>query len=160
MENNQSTVSTNNLKNMNSRNNKMKMMRIISAVASVVIFSVIFFLLGNGKSIDGQIRDAANEINKSTPLQIDSITTLTTATAQTGKKLVYNYELDLSSYEAFDSEQIESLKNSLELQVKEQIRTNPEIKTLRDKDVTFGYSYSDHNGTFLFQFDVTPNDYK
>lgn len=40
------------------------------------------------------------------------------------------------------------------------VKTNPQMKMLRDNNLTLNYFYKDKNGVYLFQIPVTPDQYK
>jgi len=140
---------------------KPKLLRVI---AGSIIGCLIGFALAYGvkqaffkTSIDQELMTFTSEFNKSTPLMIDSDTRLDNTMALPGKILQYNYTLVNTDKSAADAD---GLKQYLNDRLVNFVKTSPQMKFARDKNVTFNYAYSDRNGEFLFLITITPQDYK
>lgn len=55
---------------------------------------------------------------------------------------------------------VETAKANLEPYTKQWVKTQPDMKQLRELDVIFSYYYSAPDGVHLFDFEVTPQDYQ
>ena len=101
--------------------------------------------------------ETASEINKSCPIMIDSETRFDNAIVLPSKVFQYNYTLINMEIETVD---IDMLKNYLEPNIINFVRTNPDMKPQRDNKVTVNYYYQDKNRNYLFTISVTPEQYK
>ena len=88
---------------------------------------------------------------------IDSETRLDNTIAGTGKSIIYNYTL-INYYQ--DDIDLNSLESILEQQILNNIKTNPDMKYLRDNDVLFVYNYNDKSSYRITTIKISPNDYK
>jgi hypothetical protein len=52
------------------------------------------------------------------------------------------------------------LKEYLEPNITNFVRTNPDMKFQRDNKVTINYYYKDKDGNYLFTISVTPGQYE
>lgn len=147
------------------QNRSSKAKTIIAAVVGGLLgIGAVWFLL-NGPSINlsGDADSKAYEnlcaiadaMNRQAPTQIDAMTVLKNTTAIPPRKLCYNYVVQLPEGSDF-----ESMKKQLIPSVKNQVRTHPQMRELRDAKTTFVYSYEAPDGVQLFQFEVTPSDYE
>jgi len=133
-----------------------------------VIAFVIFYAIGQmgGEKIarffkkpayNRAMMETASEINKSCPIMIDNATRLDNAVALPGNIFQYNYTLvNLIK----DSVNIIELKNYLEPTIINFVKSNPEMKSLREKKTTINYYYKDKTGLFLFTVSVKPIQYQ
>jgi hypothetical protein len=108
-------------------------------------------------SIDKQIAALANEYNKICPMMVDVETQLDNILPLPKKTIQYNYRLiNLTVEEVI----LDTLKKYLEPAIIANIKTQPDMKSLRDNNVTLIYNYRDKNGAFIWKLDVTSNMYK
>src|SRR5690606_29232544 len=106
-------------------------------------------------TIDSQLMKIANEINKNCPFMVDSETRADNV-GTVAKTIYYNFTLiNYSDYE-IDKVLFES---NIKPTVLNGVKTNPEMKYLRDKRVTFVYNYRDKNGKHIISFKFTPQEY-
>lgn len=128
----------------------------------------LFYVIGNfaGEAIVGVIKkpniekalqETAQEINKNCPMIIDSETQLDNAIALPGNIIQYNYTLINVVKETIN---IEEIRHFLEPTIINYVKTQPEMKVMRDNKTTFNYSYRDKNGVFLMLIKVSPNLYE
>jgi hypothetical protein len=138
------------------RNNK----NYIGIVVGVAFFAIAYFgtqkLFFNSGSIDKEMMNVANEINKSCPMMIDSETRLDNTVAMPDKVFQYNYTLV-----NLDKSQVDtvSAKKYLETNIVNQVKTNPQMKYQRDHQWILNYLYKDKNGIYLLMINVTPDKY-
>ncbi|MDL2311959.1 hypothetical protein LJC68_03665 [Bacteroidales bacterium OttesenSCG-928-B11] len=126
---------------------------IIIGIAGCFLVQQLIF----NPSLDKVMMKSASEINKSCPIMIDSETRLDNTIALPSKVFQYNHTLINMEKEEID---IDGLKDHLEANIINFVRTNPELKFQRDKNVTINYYYQDKYSNYLFTISVTPEQYK
>jgi len=141
--------------------------RIVTIIA-VIIFSSIGATYGKkaaeyvknffgSKTLDAELMKIANEMNKNCPFMVDQATRLDSTLASENKTISYFYTLVSMTAEQVNSDQ---LIEYLSPRIISNIQTNPDMKYLRDKSVSFVYHYRDSEGKSLFIIEVLPEDYK
>jgi hypothetical protein len=108
-------------------------------------------------SFDKAMMEYASEINKHCPIMIDNVTRLENAIALPDNIFQYNYTI-INSVK--DSINVEGLKNYLEPSIVNFVKTNPDMKIVRDNKTTISYYYKDKNGVYLFTISVKPEQYE
>ena len=108
-------------------------------------------------SIDSQLMSWSSEINKNCPFMVDSETRLDNTLGGVGKSITYNYTLVNLTKDEIDIAYAESI---LKPQILNNIKTNPDMKLLRDNDVSFIYNYSDKSSVRITTIKFAPSDYK
>lgn len=108
-------------------------------------------------AFDKALMKTANEINKSCPIMVDNATRLDNAVALPDNVFQYNYTLISTN---IDSVNVDDVKNYLEPTITNFVKTSPDMKEMRDNNVTVNYSYKDKAGVFLFTISVKPEQYK
>lgn len=108
-------------------------------------------------SIDKTMMAIAGELNKSCPIMVDNATRLDNSIALPDKVFQYNYTL-VSLVK--DSVNTDEIKKILEPRIINQVKTDPQMKFVRDHKVTVNYSYRDRTGVNLFTISVSPEQYK
>lgn len=136
---------------------KINIKAIIGIVVGVGSFTLAQQLFFKAPSFDKIMMSAANEINKSCPLMVDQETRLDNTIALPDNRFQYNYTLVNFEKQSLN---IEELKEKLKPTIINIVKTNPQMKIMREKAVTVVYSYKDKNGVFLFEIVVTPDQYK
>ena len=111
----------------------------------------------NKDGIDSTVIQIIEEANKSLPMMIDEETKLEQIAALPGNKVQFSHVLINASNEGVDAEDFASAMGPA---IFNNAQTNPGLETLRKKNVTFIYHYSDRNGEELAVFEITPEDYK
>lgn len=98
----------------------------------------------------------SNEINKRTPLIVDSMTRLDNVQALTGNKLQYNYTITDA-----DKDQIDTsiLKSNTKPNMTNLIKTNPKANYFRENKVDILVNYVDQKGVFVCNLVVPSTDY-
>ncbi|NVN95777.1 MAG: hypothetical protein HXX18_10895 [Bacteroidetes bacterium] len=136
---------------------------IIIAVVLIAFISIVSF---GGHRIIGLIKKplyekvlmkTAEEINKTCPVMIDNITRLDNAIAMPDNVFQYNYTI-ISMLK--DEININEVKSYLEPGIVNFVKTNPQMKTIRDYKTTVNYYYKDKSGVYLFTICVTPEQYE
>ena len=137
---------------------KVDYKKLTGIIVGAITFLVTFFLVQQllSPNLDKIMMKTASEINKSCPIMIDSETRLDNTITLPSKIFQYNYTLVNMEKETVD---IVSLKNYLEPNITNFVRTNPDMKIQRDNKCTINYYYKDKYGDYLFTISVTPDQY-
>jgi hypothetical protein len=101
------------------------------------------------------LRTTSNEVNKSCPIQVDSIINLENTVAIPNSTFRYNYTLKYDTVK-YD---IREFEKSLRVTTLNTVKTSPDAKMFRDIYTTFEYNYNDTLGHFLFRITIKPLDY-
>lgn len=131
---------------------------IIAAVAGTIGKQVATSLFKSEEStytIDSQLQKISNEINKKCPMMVDSETRLDN-TGVVGKSILYNYTFINYFTDELD---VQFIETNLRETIRNQIKSNPDMKYLRDNRVTFVYNYKDKIGNHITSLKFTPEDY-
>ena len=143
-------------KNIGKGDNKKK---ILNSVVGVIGFFIMFYSAQHffsNSSIDKDMMTIASELNKSCPVAVDSETRLDNTVALPDKTFQYNYTLvnvDKSQADTI------SMKNFLEPNILNQVKTNPQMQYQRDHKWILNYLYKDKKGIYLLMVKVTPDKY-
>lgn len=130
-----------------------------SILAFVISFIVMFFIAESifKPSIDKQLVEVTNELNKYCPMNVDEYTILKNVVALPNKAIQYNYSLiDIEKAEV----KMDTVKKYVFPAVLENAKSNPQMKFFRDNNVTLKYNYTDKNGKFVTEYIVTSEMYK
>ena len=156
---------------------KTNIKRILLGVLGVIVFLAVRVLkkdykeyknkenqeqtLEDGKVSDEKfsnfLQEVSTEINKKCPMVVDKDTRLDNTVVLSNKTIQYNYTLVNLEKENTD---VELLKEQFTPLLLKDVKTNPGLKTFRDRDVTLSYYYKDKNGDFILNFKATPELYK
>ncbi len=128
-------------------------------IGFIVGFIVMFFLTQRlfNPSIDNQMIEFSNEINRNCPINVDAYTILKNAIVLPNKTFQYNYMLVGVSKEEVN---LEILKELVFPPILQNAKTNPDMKIIRDNQVTLKYYYTDENGAFVTEYVVEPEMYE
>jgi hypothetical protein len=96
-------------------------------------------------------------LNKQCPIMVDDVTRLDSSSTGLNNKFIYYYTL--LNKEKIDTD-IEEMKQFLTYQIIHLVKTNEQLKTMRDNEVNFCYNYQDKNFKNLFEITITKDDYK
>lgn len=127
---------------------------------SAVCLAMVFTSCSKEKTIDDDLKEVAENINKTTPQNLADGVRLDSVSAQPGKIFRYNYTLLDDVKESVTPEQIEMFKTSAKEGALHVVKASPDIKQFRDNDVTMVYTYYDKNGKLTADFKITPAEYK
>ncbi|MFN3968940.1 hypothetical protein [Flavobacterium sp.] len=106
--------------------------------------------------VDAELAQIAENMNRGCPFQVDEITVLVNVKALPNKTLQYKYKLnDITKAEI----NLDTIKKYVFPNLLKNIKENPEGKSLRYKQVTIKYNYSDKNGEHVTEYVVTPDMY-
>lgn len=135
--------------------------KILPIIVGIIAFGITFFaiqkLLKNPQTFDKAMMEAASEINNSCPIMVDNDTRLDNTVAMSNNVFQYNYTLvNLEKSEI----NLEELRNFIEPNVVNNLKTNPDMKAFKENKVTMVYNYKDKNGEFILKINVTPEKYE
>jgi len=125
----------------------------------VLGFIVMFFISQSlfKPSIDKQLLESVEELNKNCPITVDQFTVLKNAAALPNKTIQYNYSLvGITKAEV----NLDTVKKYVFPGVLANVKSNPQLKLFRENKVTFNYYYSDKNGIFVTKYVVKPDMYE
>jgi len=108
-------------------------------------------------SFNKALMEIASEMNKSCPIMIDNATRLDNLIVLPDNVFQYNYTLVNMTK---DSVKIDDLRNYLEPTIINFVKTNPDMKKMRDFKITVNYYYKDKTGVYLFTISVKPEQYE
>ncbi len=108
--------------------------------------AVLVALSGCGNSVERQVQQMADEMNKSLPKQIDPVTRLDRVEAGPGKQYSYIYTLSMNL--------TDQQKQAIQSTTTAKALTTPEMQSIFAAGVTIWYKYYDAKGTKLLEFPV------
>lgn len=126
---------------------------VISAMFSYYFVQKIFFK----KDVASEIKIAAIELNKQTPILIDEFSRLDSASTKGNTNFMYHYSLIGIEKEEVN---IDTINKYIRPGIIENVKNSPELKFYRDHNITMDYKYYDENGAFVMEISVTPELYK
>ena len=131
---------------------------VVFAVAYVMGYFAVEGIVGaiRNPSISKELVAMSNELNKNCPFMVDNLTRLDNAVILPNNVIQYNYTIVTVK----DSLDVASMKQQMEPNIVNTVRTHPEMQRLRELETTMNYYYKDINGVFLFSISVTPENYK
>lgn len=106
-------------------------------------------------SIDEQLKRAADSVNKSSHLWIDSLTEFVNVDVLANKTFQYNFALRIDT----NKYNMKVLKELNEKNLYNTFISSPSFKIFKDNDVTIIYRYTDIENNFLYQIIFTPDKY-
>lgn len=134
--------------------------KVFSLIAGIIAFILAYGgaqYLFSSPSIDKSMMQMANEVNKSCPMMIDNDTRLDNAMVMPDNGFQYNYTLvNMVTSEA----DIEDFKQLMLPRIINVVKTEPEMKSIRENKITMAYNYKDQNGIFLCKLVISPADYE
>lgn len=140
----------------------------LNYLIAFVVFAIILGIFGvwkgddlmggiKNKAINKVLMAAAGEINQSCPIMLDAETRLDNVVAKPGNTLQYNYTLVNQVMGMVD---IQALKDYLEPRMVNNVKTNPDMKFLKELGTVFNYYYMDKDGKYLFSLKISPDMYQ
>jgi len=121
-----------------------------------IALTTILFSCKSKESKYEFLRVVSKDINKTCPIQVDSILRLENTVAHPIATFRYNYTLKFNTT-AYD---IHEFEKSIRKTTLNTFKTSPDAKMFRDMYATVEYNYSDTLGNYLFRIAIEPKDYK
>lgn len=154
--------------NIKPKSNKKAIIVSVVSIAALALGFVIFytiaqigsdklFALFNKQVYDKVMIEMASEISKHCPIMVDNITRLDNAIAMPNNVFQYNYTIVAT---VKDSIKIDEAKSIMEPRIINNVKTEPNMKYMRDHKTTINYNYKDKAGVFLFTISVKPEQYQ
>ena len=146
----------------NERNEQPKKKLKGKALVGFILGFLLFFGLSQyfffaPADIDAELAKVASEINKNCPMVVDQEIRLDNTAAFPNRTLQYNYTI--LNYEKAELD-IKVVERTLFSGILENIKTNPDMKAMKENEITFNYYYKDKKGAFVTKYVVTPEMYK
>lgn len=145
----------NSMKDQSSKKAKLTqaIVAMIAAVISYFTVQNVFFK----NDVESELKKAAVEVNKQTPLQIDQYTRLDSASSRGKEHFIYYYTL----VNTLKSEvNLDTVNKYVRTGLIDNVKNNPELKPYRENNITMNYRYYDKEGEFALEIAVTPDLYK
>lgn len=129
-----------------------------------VVGAVVFVLTSYGvqqlffkKDMEKELKKVVLEVNKNVPMAVDEYTQLDSASSIGKANLTYYFSLfDLDKSEV----NLDTVNKYLRPSIIENVKNNPDVKILRDNNITLDYLYYDKNGVFVLEISVGPDLYR
>ncbi|WP_445732129.1 hypothetical protein [Mariniflexile sp.] len=131
--------------------------KLVGIIAFVLSFLAVQYFFFKKPSLDKVMVETASEINKSCPVMVDQNTRLDNTMAMPNNVFVYNYTLINLEKQDID---IDEMKNFIEPNVVNNMKTNPDMTLYRENRITMIYNYKDKNGEFVLKINVSPEKYE
>ena len=143
---------------------KSKRGKVLTIIVSIILLALAV-LIGKSiitnvfntsdENIQAQLLKMTNEINQRCPLMMDSETRLDKT--GTYRNSIYYY-CTLINYSIGEVD-VKYLIYKVKPTLLNRIKTNLDMKFMRDNKVTFIYNYRDKSGIHIVSFKFTPQDY-
>ncbi|WP_171609917.1 hypothetical protein [Limnovirga soli] len=130
------------------------------ATYGLTIVSVVCFIslpaIFNKPKLDDTYKLLVDEINKSCPKTVDSVTRLENSVVLPANKIQFNY-----SFINADKVNVDTTlsKDNMKPSLINYVKTSSTCKIYRDNNTTLFFNYQDRNGDYLFRIIVTPELY-
>ena len=132
-------------------------MRILIGI--IILFAITqtlkFFLKEPTLNINDELVKTANEINKHTPIVMDSLTTFDNVNALKGNTLEYNYTIKTEKSNLDTAAVMKIAKEGL----LELLKNNPKTIYFKQNNIEIQANYTDKNGVHICTAIVLPNEY-
>lgn len=135
---------------------KVKRKQAFKIIIGIVAFSIIIVFYGCQqifeKDLESKLTNFVTDLNKRTPIQIDTYSKLDSASLIEGKaNLIFYYTLmEKDEFEV----NYDSLNKYIRSIIIKDIKS-PELKIFRENEITIDYEYYDKNGDFITELLVT-----
>lgn len=143
-----------------------KMVKTLLATVVAVFVAVSFSYCGKkapaaddaskNSVIQEKLVFAAEEINKHCPITVDADTRLDNVGAMPNNTLQYNYTIVSKTREEVDTLEFKKIMEPI---LVNNMKTNPQMKRLRENKVNLNYQYKDKNGNYLCSVSVDFSQY-
>lgn len=137
-------------------NKEISIKAMIGVGVTIIALALMQYFFSQSPSVDEMMVKTASEFNKSCPMMVDQITRMDNAVALPGRIFQYNFTMINMDVASIDKEE---LKKNLEPVIINTVKTSPELKLFRDKEITIVYYYRDINGNYMFKISVGPKQY-
>lgn len=141
---------------------KLNIRAIIALVIALAVAILVQYYASKPKTptLDKQLVEVANEVNKSCPITVDAETQLDNVIVLPNRTFQYNYTLVNLDKNSIDTELLEEFEEYLQSDILNTLKTNPDVEFFRENDVTISYNYKDRNNVHILKLVFTPEQYK
>ncbi|MES2837368.1 MAG: hypothetical protein V4667_07590 [Bacteroidota bacterium] len=140
-----------------SNKSKISIKLIIGFIILAAVFTSIWYAYFSSPSLYDSMIEAANTLNKNCPVMIDTETRLDNTFAFEPNEFQYNYTLVNRIKDSIDLKYFNEKMRPL---LVNHVKSEPDMKFIRDSRVIVIYHYKDKNGVFLTKIKITPNQYQ
>lgn len=146
---------------VNENNKKPNKANLIGIIIGMIVFALSYWgvqkLFHSAPTFDKKLMALSSELNKTCPIMVDAQTQLDNTVALPNTTFQYNYTLLETEASSIDTT---NFKTFMEPNILEQVKTNPQMKDLREIKVTLNYLYRDKNKRYIALITITPNMYE
>jgi len=131
----------------------------VSIIAGLIAFAIAFFgvqYFFSNSDFEAQMKEAALELNKQLPMNIDDVTRLDSATVVSKSRFAYHYTLNNVAKSEVN---LDTVAKYIKPGIIENIKTSPEMAPYRKNKITMDYVYYDKDGSLVTTISVTPDLY-
>ncbi len=123
----------------------------------LITISILLLQCSSDKRLHQELVKMADNLNKSTPAQLDDYTTFLGANVTEDNVFQYRYQI----INTFDPQSLmQAVEEQTRANIKEAFRINPDLKIFTTNNVEIDYIYTDSVGKLLRTIHITPKDYK
>ncbi|KQC29841.1 hypothetical protein [Flagellimonas eckloniae] len=141
------------------KDKKSKKGKTIGIIVGMIAFALSYYGVQQlfKKDLESELENAALELNKQTPIQVDQFSRLDSASTKGKTNFIYHYTLfDLEKSEV----NLDTVSKYIKPSLIENIKNSPELKFYRDNNIIMDYKYYDKKGALVTKISVTPELYK
>lgn len=125
-------------------------------VVAAIACGLLVVSCGSKPTAESTLRLTIEQVNRLTPIEVDEITVLDSATYALPATLRYHYTLGIDSLSAAEREDMVAyMRASLPVQ----LRAEKGAAALNELGVHFVYLYGNPRGEPLFEVEITPEEY-
>lgn len=141
---------------MTCRSNAMKMTKIATRIAWVVSAVMCLVACGSQPSTESVLSVTVEQVNALTPIEVDEITRLDSASYSLPATLHYHYTLALDSLSAAERADMEAYMRST---LPTRLREEQGSEALSRLGVELQYRYNNPSGEALLELTIAPDEY-
>ncbi|MDB4534690.1 hypothetical protein N9242_07450 [Vicingaceae bacterium] len=140
------------------KEDKSKKGKTIGIIVGMIFFALAYY--GSQqlfiKDLESELKNAALELNKQTPMIVDQFSRLDSASTIGKTNFIYYYTLaEIEKSEV----NLDTVNKYIRPNIIENVKNSPDLKFYRDNNITLDYKYYDKNGKFALEISVTPEIY-
>jgi len=127
-------------------------------IIAIVVFALSYYGVKHlfNNDMEAELKTAAIELNKQTPMQIDQHSRLDSVSSIGKTNFIYYYTfIKIEKAEV----NLDTVYKYIRPNIIENVKKSPDLKVLRDNDVIIDYKYYDKNGENVMEISVTPELY-
>lgn len=142
-----------------SKKEKTRKGKAVVMIVGMIAFALSYYGVQQlfKEDLESELKNAALELNKQTPMPIDQFSRLDSASTKGKTNFIYHYTLfDLEKSEV----NIDTVNKYIRPNIIENVKNSPDLEIFRDNNIIMDYKYYDKNGLFVTEISVTPELYK